>query len=186
MQPVSAVAISPPATVAPQDTSIHGQVEIASGALPAPPAAQSAWFADLIKGKGIDEVVLLDRHSQRVTTSKASAALNEAMKHLSESEARARSVTQGPHDTSATQSFLHTSATGADHGRLELTDPVGEGAQIGSEPLPERISMKDMLDFGAQQNKATMMVMEFSLESTLYSKAVEKGDGAINQLVQEK
>ena len=187
IQPVSAVAFSPPATVAPQDTSVSGQVEVSLEALPSPSAAQVSQFGEFIKTSRIDEVTLQSRPFQGAATSKIGAAINGAMKHLSEFEARARLEVPTPHEGPAGQALSHSrgSATDTDDGHL-LANSVGVHAQFSPEAAPERLSIKDVADYQRQAAQSTMMVMEFEIESTVYSKVAEKSGAAINQLVQEK
>lgn len=187
IQPVSAVAFSPPAIVAPQDTPVRSQVEVSLEAMPSPSAAQVSQFGEFIKTSRIDDVTLQSRPSPGVATSRISAAINGAMKHLSEFEARARLELSGSHEGSIGQALSHSrgSATDTDYGHL-LANSVGGHTQSSPASAPERLSIKDVADYQQQAAQSTMMVMEFEIESTVCSKVAEKSGGAINQLVQEK
>ena len=87
----------------------------------------------------------------------------------------------------AGQALAHSrgSASDTDDGHL-LANSLGAPAQSSPEVAPERLSIKDVAEYQRQAAQSTMMVMEFEIESTVYSKVAEKSGTAINQLVQEK
>ena len=184
IQSVSAVSVSPPASAAPQDAPARGQIEVSAGPLPPSSAAQAAQFGEFLKATKVDEVALRNRFVQGAAKSRLGGAIDGAMKHLSEFEARARVEVLHPAEGSFSAAPSHADVAGGAH--LGPAGSAGARAPDVSGLDLDHLSVNDVAAYQERAAQSTLMVMEFEIESTLYSKAVEKGEGSVTQLVQEK